>query len=159
MGFRKSGFQREFTVRRTYTCINEDTGITENVTVTHILRLPTAGERNQYERDQVLIRGKKVKRMVTESKWSLWRRIVLDVEGYDDLDEQYERDADGRLKGKAWHAYFDDDIGRIHAEEAIDTVMDQIEGEEEDLEKKSEESSSLLPNLPEQLTPTGTIKS
>ncbi len=120
-----------------YTVVNEHNQ-PEKVPVTHILRLPTLQEREQFERDSTKIRGRKLDFDRRRAALRLWPKIVMDVKGYADIEEQFPRDGAGNLTGD-WRGYFlQNPILQQHVTDFIDQMFEQISGEEGDLEKNSE---------------------
>lgn len=104
---------------------------TTSAEVTHIFRLPSVEEREEYHRRLVRTKGKKVVSGASDAAVYLWSRCCIRVSGYDDLPS---------LNGN-WKVYFDDEIGRIHVEEAVDRFMGRMSAEEVETTKKSAPSS------------------
>ena len=107
----------------------------EDVDVTHNLTYPNTKLREQHDQASVKVRGRKVKPIVSEGNWALWKKIIVSVEGYGDLDENQRKDP------RELVTYFSDDIGRLHVDEAISRMFEMIRAEDSDWEKKSEPSS------------------
>lgn len=132
MGFKKSKALEEIKVPMSVSCVNETDGTTiERVEVAHIFKIPEPTIREEWQRMMLKIKGKKISSgSKSAANWKLWLHSVVRVEGYDDLPS-----------GDKWKSYFEDDIGRIHVDNAVDMLMEVLSSEEVDTEKKSELSS------------------
>ena len=110
---------------------NSETGAveTEEVDVAHIFRLPTTKDRENYQQQVVSVKGRKMKHRSMQASWNLFARTILHVEGYDDLPTKEKQTKKELLK------YFSDDIGRIHADEAVMRLLERISSEDSDWEK------------------------
>lgn len=140
MGFRLSRVPSQFKIEIAFTIVDEH-GFVQRTPVTHVLRVPTPKEREQYERDSARIKGRRVEVDRRGAALRLWPKIILDVQGYDDIEEQFPRDASGRLSGNWKEFFLSNDILQFHIVEFIDKLFEQLSGEEEELEKNSESSA------------------
>ena len=134
MGFKKENAIREIRVPLAYEIINHDTGITETADVEHVFNFPTTAQRETYQQKSVRWKGRKAKTSGIEAAWYLWCACILRVNGYDDLPEDANREN--------LLTYFkDDNVCRLHVEDAINNMWEIISAEEGDFTKKSEPSS------------------
>ena len=134
MGFKKSKAFEEIRVPMLVNTLDEDNGTTEHVEVAHVFRIPPPQVREEWQRKLAKVKGKKISMgSRTEANWGLWLACIIRVEGYDDCDQKKEM----------WKEYFSDPIGRIHADNAVDMLMETLGSEEVEQEKKSELSSEL----------------
>jgi hypothetical protein len=132
-GFKKSKSFEQIRVPMIVKTSDESGSGIVDAEVAHTFRIPTPEVREEYQRKLLIVKGKKIKQgSISEAKWYLWLRSVISVEGYDDLppiDEQGE-----------WKKYFNDPIGRIHVDNAVDMFMEVLGSDEVEVEKKSEPS-------------------
>jgi hypothetical protein len=130
MGFKKPTIAQSLvTVPMSVPTFSDDPA--DRVDVAHVFTIPSAKVREEYQRQLVKIKGRKVQGGNTsDASWYLWIHCVDHVIGYDDLPE-----------GENWKEYFNDAIGRIHVDNAVTRLMDYLTGDEVDSEKKSEPSS------------------
>ena len=134
MGFRKENALREIIVTLAYEVRNHDTGEISKVDVNHVLNFPTTAQREKFQQQAVLWKGRRAKTMANIASWNLWRACILRVTGYDDIAEDASREA--------LVSYFrDDDICRLHVEDAISDLWERIGAEEGEFIKKSGPSS------------------
>jgi hypothetical protein len=138
MGYRKALALDRISITLRFLVKNEDDGTQESAEVSHVFKQPTPGEKNEYERILARVKGKKMSFHKSQANWFLWDRCVVDVRDYDDLEEDYQRDSNGILTGE-WKNYFKTGITRIHVDEFTQVLLEKIEGEEVDLEKKFED--------------------
>src|SRR5512139_850536 len=137
MGFKKSHAFEQIRVPMVVRTSSEDGTTIEEVEVAHVFKIPTPAVREEYQRKLLVVRGRRVRQgSRSEASWYLWKNSVLSVEGYDDLPTL---DKDGN-----WKRYFEDAIGRIHVDNAVDMLMEVLGAEEVEQEKKSEPSSESL---------------
>jgi hypothetical protein len=136
-GFRKSKAFEQIRIPMVVKTASEDgTGI-EDAEVAHIFRIPTPEVREEYQRKLLIVKNRKVQQgSRSAASWFLWLHSILSVEGYEDLPTT---DKDGN-----WKQYFNDPIGRIHVDNAVDKLMETLGYEEVDQEKKSEQSFEEL---------------
>jgi hypothetical protein len=113
---------------------DEDAGETTEVSVKHKFIFPDTPVRDGYQKRLVTSKGRKVRTENSAANWWLWLQCIKAVEGYDDL----VIDKEGQ-----WKRVFDSSILRIHAENAAAVLMQTIDAQEGDTEKKSEPSSVL----------------
>jgi len=144
MGFTKAKFQHETPISLSFRINNEDTGIVEDLVLTHVFRLPTARERDLYEQKRIQVKGRKIKHYAADARWFMWERCCLRVEDYDDLPEVPDpEDPIGKkmILDPAWKIkYFTDDVGRIMVDGFVDRFLEQILGDDVEFEKKPEPS-------------------
>lgn len=140
MGFKKSKALETIEIKMLVNTVADEDGETlTQVEVSHIFRIPTPQVREQWTREGVRTKGKKVEvGSRSTANFNLWLASIDTVKGYDDLD----------LDQKDWKKYFIDPIGRIHVDNAVQQLMELLEGEEVELEKKFEPSSELLSGEP-----------
>jgi len=131
MGYAKSKAREFVHIHMKFRVINQDNGTDETCDVTHIMRLPTIAEREEYHRNLAKMKGRKVQSNVSEANWKLWIACVVGVEGYDDIP-----------KDEHWKMYFSDGIERFHADEAASRLVESLESEETEVEKKFVQSSA-----------------
>ncbi len=113
---------------------DEDTGEHGIVRVEHVFKFPSPTVREQYQQRVVTVKGKKVKHHGTaEANWWLWLQCILTVKNYEDL----ELDKEGK-----WKEVFAGQILRIHAEKAAEMLLNEIDADEGEAEKKLERSSA-----------------
>jgi hypothetical protein len=118
----------EITVPLSVNTFEEDAnGQPINVDVKHIFHIPTTFMREKHQQMLVRVRGKNVKAQGTiEANIWLWKNCIVRVEGYDNLSA-----------GDTWKNLFEDSsILRIHAENAINGLMNYIDATEGDITKK-----------------------
>lgn len=126
MGFSKAQAIDVVRIKLVYPVNDAKTGETVQATVTHILRVPTTEEREEYNRRIVKTKGRKVVSDTSVAAWYLWTRCIESVEGYDDIP------ADGNFR-----LYFkEDDTVGIHIDNAISSLMEFINADEVETEKK-----------------------
>jgi hypothetical protein len=125
MGYAKSKMHEQFHIHMKFRIFEELTGTDELVEVTHIMRIPTVAEREEYQRQLARIRGRKVAANTSEANWHLWIKCVVNVEGYDDLPKEGD-----------WKLYFQSGVERVHAEEAASRLLESLESEDTEVEKK-----------------------
>ncbi|MDP4272614.1 MAG: hypothetical protein Q8909_21200 [Bacteroidota bacterium] len=107
----------------------------ETINVKHIFKFPTTLVRDGYQQRLVKVTGRKVKTQGTsEASWWLWLQCVVKVENYTDL----VIDPEGR-----WKMAFDTPVLRIHAERAAEQLLQYIDADEGEVEKKFERSSEV----------------
>ena len=136
MGYSKARTLTQIRIPLTVNVMSEDGSAVESVQVAHIFNIPSAADREEYNRRLLIIKGKKIKQgSRSDASFYLWKRCIHSVEGYDDLPII---DKDG-----AWMSYFNDDICRIHIDGAIDALMEVVNTEEGEDLKKSEPSSEF----------------
>lgn len=152
MGFTKKAAIVDIRIPMSFRVINSVTGSVDDVDVIHNLTYPNTKLREQHDQASVKVRGRKVKPVVSEGNWILWRKIVVSVEGYDDLVDGQEKDL------RVLVDYFGDDIGRLHVDEAISRMFDMIRAEDSDWEKKSELSSEQASGEPATSVPISVTK-
>jgi hypothetical protein len=131
-GFKKSKAFEKIRVPMLVNTSSEDEKQIERVEVAHIFRIPIPTVREEWQRRMLKTKGKKVEvGSRSDANWFLWRNSILSVEGYDDLD----------VNDPEWKKYFEDPIGRIHVDGAVDMLMETLGSDEVEQEKKSEPSS------------------
>ena len=134
MGFKKDNAIREIRVPLAYEIRNHDTGTNETVDVEHVFSFPTTQQRELYQQKGVRWKGRKAKTTASEASWYLWNACIMRVHGYDDLTENSDKNT--LIK------YFkDDDVCRLHVEDAVNTLWETISAEDGEFAKKSEPSS------------------
>ena len=134
MGFKKSKAFEEIRVPMIVSCADEIGTALSKVEVAHIFHIPTPAVREEWQRKMIKVKGKKVTTgSKSDANWGLWLESIKTVEGYDDID----------ASDVNWKKYFDDPIGRIHVDNAVDMLMEVLSSEEVEQEKKSEPSSEL----------------
>ena len=134
MGFTKKSALREINIPLAYEVVNHDTGETSKVDVNHVFSFPTTAQREKFQQQAVLWKGRRAKTAASAASWNLWRACVLRVVGYDDLEENGSRDA--------IVSYFrDDDVCRLHVEDAVGDLWDRIAADDGEFIKKSAPSS------------------
>ena len=140
MGFKLSKVPDKLEITIAFVNVNDE-GYVERTPVTHIFRIPTLKEREQFERDAAKIKGRKVEVDRRHAAIKFWPKVVLDVRGYDDVEEKFPRNAAGEL-APGWKDFFiDNEVLRHHVVEFVDQLFEQITGEEYELEKNSESSA------------------
>lgn len=133
-GFRKSKAFEQIRIPMLVKTATEDGKGIEDVEVAHIFKIPSPEVREEYNRKLLIIKNRKVRQgSRSEASWFLWIHSILSVEGYDDLPEV---DQQGN-----WKTYFNDPIGRIHVDNAVDMLMETLSSDEVEQEKKFEPSS------------------
>ena len=134
MGFKKENAIREIRVALAYETRNHDTGLNETSDVEHIFNFPTTKQREIYQQKSVKWKGRKAKTTGSEASWYLWNACIIRVNGYDDLPADTER-------GGLITYFKDDDVCRLHVEDAVSSLWELIGAEDGDFTKKSEPSS------------------
>ncbi len=135
MGFTKDTAIIDLQIPMSFRVNNKILNTVEDCDVVHYFTYPNTKLREQHDQASVKVRGRKVKPIVSEGNWALWKKIIVSVEGYDDLTEEKSKDTRELI------AYFGDNIGRLHVDEAITRMFEMIRAEDSDWEKKSEPSS------------------
>ena len=107
MGFTKKTAIVDIRIPMSFRVINEVTKSVEDVDVVHNLTYPNTKLREQHDQASVKVRGRKVKPIVSEGNWILWKKIIVSVDGYDDLIDGQNKDLRELVN------YFGDDIGRL----------------------------------------------
>ena len=134
-GFKKSKAFEQIRVPMIVNTADESGLQLEQVEVAHVFRVPLPEVREEWQRTQLQQKGKRFQLgHKSEANFVLWLKTIITVEGYDDLD----------LKNPDWKRYFDDPIGRIHVDNAVDMFMNILTSDEVEQEKKLEQSSELL---------------
>ena len=134
MGFTKANALREITIPLAYQVRNHDKETIEDVDVVHIFDFPTTAQREKFQQELVLWKGRRAKTATSTAAWRLWTACINRVVGYDDLPQDASR--------SDLHAYFNnDDVCRLHVDDAINGLWDRISAEEGDFTKKFEPSS------------------
>ena len=133
-GFTKANALRELDIPLAYDIINHDTGGISKADVNHVLRFPTTSQREKFQQQSVLWKGRRAKTAGNTAAWNLWKVCIMRVLGYDDLPADSSRES--------IISYFrDDDVCRLHVEDAIDGLWGRIAADDGDFVKKSEPSS------------------
>jgi hypothetical protein len=110
-----------------------DTGLTETIEVSHTFKFPDTPIREGYQQKLVKVTGRKIKsRGTSDAAWWLWLQCVITVTNYSDLVIDKE--------GK-WKIAFNTPVLRIHAERAAEKLLEYVDVDEGEVEKKSELSS------------------
>lgn len=131
MGYTKKRALEEIRVPMIVRQTSEDGSFIEEVSVAHVFAVPSPAVREEWQRLQLKQTGRKVRfGHRSDANRHLWLRTVLRVEGYDDLPT-----------GEGWKSYFDDAIGRIHIDNAVDMLMEMLTADEGEQEKKLGPSS------------------
>lgn len=125
MGFKKSEVPDEITIRLRFIHQIKETGQENVYDVAHIFKPPTVEVREEYQRKLVRVKGRKVSSGVADAIRYLWWNTIIRVEGYDDLPTTGD-----------WRTYFDDFVGRVHVEEAVERFVTYFTAEELDFSKK-----------------------
>ena len=129
MGFTKKDALREIVVDLGYDIINHDTGVISTADVKHVFNFPTTAQREKFQQDAVLWKGKRAKTKQSVASWNLWTSCMIRVEGYDDLLKDASR-------GDVINYFKDDDVCRMHIEDATGSLWERIGAEEVDFTKK-----------------------
>ena len=131
MGFKKSKAFEQIKVPMVVNTASENGEQLEQVEVAHIFRIPLPDVREEWQRRMLKTKGRKVQiGSRSDANFYLWLNSIITVEGYDDLDVQKPD----------WKRYFDDPIGRIHVDSAVDMLMNTLGSDEVEQEKKFEPS-------------------
>lgn len=133
MGFTKDKAITEVRVDMLYKIVTDETGDLEEVSVSHLMRVPDLQEREDHSRESVKVKGRKITPITSKANWNLWKKIVTEVIGYDDLENPKDS---YQLK-----SYFSDDGLRMHVDDAVQRLFEVIGAEDSEYEKKSEPSS------------------
>ena len=134
MGFKKANAIREIRIPLAYEIRNIDAETIETADVEHVLSFPTTKQREVYQQKGVKWKGRKAKTVASEAAWYLWNACIIRVSGYDDLPSESDR-------GELISYFKDDDVCRLHVEDAVNTLWEAISAEEGDFVKKSGPSS------------------
>jgi hypothetical protein len=133
-GFKKSKAFEQIRIPMVVKTASDDGNTIEDAEVAHIFRIPTPEVREEYQRKLLIVKNRKVQQgSRSAASWFLWLNSVLSVEGYLDLPSVDDQGG--------WKKYFNDPIGRIHVDNAVDKLMETLGYEEVDQEKKFEPSS------------------
>ena len=128
-GFTKESAVREINIPLAYDIINHDTGVISKADVNHVFSFPTTSQREKFQQQSVLWKGRRAKTAGNTAAWNLWKVCVIRVLGYDDLPAEPSRET--------IVAYFrDDDVCRLHVEDAIDGLWGRIAADDGDFVKK-----------------------
>ena len=101
----------------------------EDVKVIHHFRPPGSRQMERYRGEVVRVKGRKMRHEGTKALWNLFCGTIVRVEGYDDLP------AEDQTKGNIVQ-YFNDDVVRHHAENGVELLLERLQSEDADLEKK-----------------------
>ena len=134
MGFTKETALREISVKLGYEVRNIDTGINTTADVVHVFSFPTTAQREKFQQDGVMWKGRRAKTKSSRASWNLWIVCMIRVEGYDDIPNDATR-------GDIINYFKDDDVCRLHVEDAVGLLWENIGADEGEFEKKSEPSS------------------
>lgn len=136
MGFTKDAAvsSDEITVSMAFRVINKDVTppAIEDVDVLHAFMFPTTRMREKHQSEIFDVRGRKMKARATNANWNLWRSAIKYVEGYDDLPREDQT-------AQTLAQYFSDSVGRLHVDEAVGRLLEDIAAEDGNWKKKSEQ--------------------
>lgn len=140
MGFSKAKAVREIRIPMSFHVTNNDNGTETLANVVHVFKIASIPVREQHQRMLVTTKGKKVQTgSIPEANFFMWQNVILSVEGYDDIGAN---PGDVNYKEKLIAYFKDDDVLRLHIDEAMERYNERISAEETDVLKKFEPSSA-----------------
>jgi len=131
MGYTKEkAISGEIEIPMLFRVRNLDLGTIEDETVIHYVEFPSRSIREKHDQESVKVKGRKIKTQLTSANWNMWLRVIIRVEGYDDLLEPDNSDK------QKLQVYFSGDKERIHVDECISRLNEMISAEDVEVEKK-----------------------
>lgn len=141
--FKKSRVAATHKITLQFNIDNQDTGEKEIAVCSHVFTRPTGRQMIEHRQRAIKTRGRKIKSQQAEANFWLWQQCIVQVFGYEEDGISPEA-----TKVELFAYFDDDDIGRIHAEEFITSLLLEIQAEDADTEKKSAPSSGVSSGQP-----------
>lgn len=146
MGYSKQRALETLRIPMSYQIRNLDAGTIEDVDVAHIVEFPSSKIRDDWDKKVVKVKGKRAVANKGVANWSMWKAIIIKVEGYDDIAEDASREE--------LYKYFSQGPPRIHVDDCIERVWEMISAEDSEWEKKSAPVRAVSSGVEQKSTPS-----